>query len=230
MKLEDILLNDRTVQPFCRKYEKELEEILFFLTQAESIFEDYFSVIPEHTPKWVQEFTFMSIESVISATRLLIEGHVNPSGNTMRVAYESLCMSILLTSEEPLEVSRNKPLVVFNEAFEQNHGRSKPYLSVEHVINNAERLGLSEGLGWLKEAKNFYNAYSHSSLISMGSLILRSRTSVIAGGYHPEKHELYTSCLTFIVRYSRLLPELVAEIGKRNLTNSLRGIPNARDS
>ena len=229
MTLNEILFDDRSVQPFCIRFKRELTEILVLLSNTEKAYEKSFSDLPEDRPKWVQEFTFMSIESTISATRLLIEGHVNASGNTMRIAYESLCMAILLTSQNPVVIAKGKKArpLDFAKAFEQKHGQTKPYLAVDHVISNAQEVGLTDGSIWLKEAKSFYNAYSHSTLISMNSLMLTGGKAIIGGGYFPEKDEVYSNSLRFITRLLRMYPKIIETIGQRNLTNCLRGIRNA---
>ncbi|MUK47565.1 hypothetical protein GNP79_19215 [Aliivibrio fischeri] len=220
MSIKDILINDRSVSEFSHAFHSELAEIITLLEETETVFENNFILRDNHRCKYVQEFTFMAIESVVSATRLLIEGHVNSSGNTMRIAYESLCMAILLSSDCSIVINKGKSpkTINFYKSYLEKHGKTKPYLAVDHVINNAEVLGLNSGKCWLKGAKEFYNTYSHSSLISMGSLILSSGNSIVGGGYHEEKIKLYTDNLEFIARFLRQLPCLVEAIGNRNLT------------
>ena len=108
MTIRDILVTDRSVAEFCSTFDSEITEITNLLEQSESCFEHYFSEPEKQKYKWVQEFTFMTIESLVTATRLLIEGHINASGNTMRISYESLCLAILLSAENNVLISESK--------------------------------------------------------------------------------------------------------------------------
>lgn len=195
------------------------------LEQSESCFEYYFSEPDKQKYKWVQEFTFMTIESLVTATRLLIEGHINASGNTMRISYESLCLAILLSAENNVIIDKGKNAkpVNFYKSYEQGKNNTKAHRAIDNVLSNADTLGLIEGHKWLKQAKNFYNGYSHASIMTMGSLMLPSGKPIIAGGFYKEKLDLYKDHLKFIIRYANHLPRFIEVIALRNLTSALNG-------
>ena len=225
MSIHNILVTDRSVAEFCSIFDSEITEITNLLEQSESCFEHYFSEPEKQKYKWVQEFTFMTIESLVTATRLLIEGHINASGNTMRISYESLCLSILLSAESNVIIDKGKKAqpVNFYKAYEQGRSNCKAHRAIDNVLLNAETLGLIEGREWLKQAKNFYNGYSHASIMTMGSLMLPSGKPIIAGGFYNEKLDLYKDHLKFIVRYANHLPKLIEAVALRNLTSALNG-------
>ncbi|MFV0468710.1 MAG: hypothetical protein ACK5MK_07275 [Dysgonomonas sp.] len=163
----------------------------------------------------------MTIESLVTATRLLIEGHINASGNTMRISYESLCLAILLSADRKLIIdkSKNAQPVSFYKAYEQGKNNTKAHRAIDNVLSNANTLGLVEGSEWLAQAKDFYNGYSHASIMAMSSLILPSGKSIIAGGFYKEKLNLYKEHLKFITRLANQLPKLIEVIALRNLQN-----------
>jgi hypothetical protein len=210
LSIRNILVTDRSVAEFCSTFDSEITVITNLLEQSESCFEHYFSEPEKQKYKWVQEFTFMTIESLVTATRLLIEGHINASGNTMRISYESLCLAILLSAESNVIIDKGtnaKPVNFYKS----------------YVLLNADTLGLIEGSEWLKQAKNFYNGYSHASIMTMGSLMLPSGKPIIAGDFYKEKLDLYKDHLKFIVRYANHLPKLIEAVALRNLTSALNG-------
>ncbi|MFC3032731.1 hypothetical protein ACFOEE_09380 [Pseudoalteromonas fenneropenaei] len=225
MSIRNILVTDRSVAEFCSIFEPEITVITNLLEQSESCFERYFSEPEKQKYKWVREFTFMTIESLVTATRLMIEGHINASGNTMRISYESLSLAILLSAERNVIIDKSKKAkpVNFYKAYEKGNSNTKAHRAIDNVLSNADTLGLIEGGEWLKQAKNFYNGYSHASIMAMGSLMLPSGKSIIAGGFYKEKLDLYKDHLKFIVRYANHLPKLIEAVGLRNLTNALNG-------
>ncbi|QFU04404.1 hypothetical protein FIU82_05125 [Pseudoalteromonas sp. THAF3] len=222
LNIRNILVTDRSVAEFCSIFDSEITVITSQLEHIESCFEQYFSEPEKQKYKWVQEFTFMTIESVVTATRLLIEGHINASGNTMRISYESICLAILLSAESNVVIDKGKKAkpINFYKAYEQGKSNTKAHRAVDNVLLNASTLGLVEGSEWLKQAKNFYNGYSHASITTMSSLMLPSGKPIIAGGFHKEKLDLYKDHLQFIVRYANHLPKLIEAIALRNLTSN----------
>ena len=225
MSIRNVLVTDRSVAEFCSIFDSEITVITNLLEQSESCFEHYFSEPEKQKYKWVQEFTFMTIESLVTATRLLIEGHINASGNTMRISYESLCLAILLSAENNVIIDKGKRAkpVNFYKAYEQGKSNTKAHRAIDNVLLNIDTLGLIDGSEWLKQAKNFYNGYSHASIITMGSLMLPSGKSIIAGGFYKEKLDLYKDHSKFIVRFANHLPKLIEVVALRNLTSALNG-------
>ncbi|UPW17366.1 hypothetical protein M0C34_14080 [Agarivorans sp. TSD2052] len=223
MGIRDILVTDRSVAEFCSIFDSEITVITNLLEQSESCFEHYFSEPEKQKYKWVQEFTFMTVESLVTATRLLIEGHINASGNTMRISYESLCLAILLSAESNVLISKSKKAepVDFYKSYLQGNKNTKAHKAIDIVLLNADTLGLIEGYEWLKQAKDFYNGYSHASIMTMGSLMLPSGKPIIAGGFYKDKLDLYKDHLKFIARLAKHLPRLIEVVALRNLKSAL---------
>ncbi|MEL0630385.1 hypothetical protein [Psychromonas aquatilis] len=142
----------------------------------------------------------------------------------MRISYESLCLAILLSIKNNVIIDRGKKAkqINFYKAYEQGKNNEKAYKAIDNVISNADILGLIEGREWLKEAKNFYNGYSHASIMTMGALMLPSGKSIIVGDFYKEKLDLYEDHLKFIIRYANQRPKLIEQIALRNLTSALK--------
>jgi len=220
VQVDRILLDDRTISEFLSHFEDDIRELIQHIKKCEDIFESCFINSSGRSKKWVKEYLFLSIESTVSSIRLLSEGHINAAGNTMRISYESLCVSMLLTSPELITVGRgkNKKEIDFNLAFENGENIAKPHLAINTVVKNSDVLGLKEGENWLREAKNFYNGYSHASMMVFSSIVLESGKSIVGGGFNKEKLNIYAEHLKFIKRLLVHLPEIIEEIANRNLT------------
>lgn len=137
----------------------------------------------------------------------------------MRISYESLCLAILLSADRNIIIDKSKEAkpVNFYDAYQQNRNNTRPHKAIDNVLLNADTLGLIEGKEWLKQAKNFYNGYSHASIIAMGSLMLPSGRSIIAGDFYKEKLSLYKDHIKFMIRYAKQLPNLIEVVATRNL-------------
>lgn len=141
----------------------------------------------------------------------------------MRISYESLCLAILLSAEKNVLISKSKKAkpVDFYKFYLQGNKSTQAHKSIDNVLLNADALGLIEGYEWLEQAKNFYNGYSHASIMTMGSLMLPSGKPIIAGGFYKEKLDLYKDHLKFILRFAKHLPKLLEVVALRSLTSVL---------
>ncbi len=218
MEFDEIILGDRTIAGFKSDFEIDVIQILKHLNTCETAFKNFILTNENPKFKWVQEYVFLSLETSVTSLRLLAEGHINAAGNTMRISYESLCMSILLSSPVRLKVGRGKQQkeIDFYSGYLNKDAFTKAHLSIDLVVRNASVLGVTSGKGWLKQAKDFYNGYSHASEMVFSSLILKSGKSIIGGGYNEEKREIISAHLKQIHKLAKQLPELIKEISLRN--------------
>ncbi|QYK04585.1 hypothetical protein [Shewanella zhangzhouensis] len=155
---------------------------------------------------------------------MLTEGFINASGNTFRISYEALAMCMLLTTNAKVQVGRGKKvkLIDFDEAYFSGDKSTYPYQAIDIVVNNVEAIGLEQGSNWLKQAKDFYNGYSHASHMVFSSLVLKNGCSIIGGGYNSEKDDIYKNHLQFVKRFSDQLPNLINILAMRDLTKALK--------
>jgi len=225
MELNDIILGEREISGFKSDFEIEVTQIIKRLNTCESVFESLMLANEKPKFKWVNQYVFLSLETSVTSLRLLAEGHINAAGNTIRISYESLCMSILLSSPKKLKVGRGKQQkeIDFYSNYINKDNSAKAHLSIDIVIKNANTLGLTSGKEWLKQAKNFYNGYSHASEMVFSSLVLKSGKSIVGGGYNEEKRDIVSNHLEYIDRLAKQLPELIKEVASRNLTSNLNG-------
>ena len=193
-------------EAFIKDFEEELIEL-------SKIFSDAFNLLdkspcnndPSTRASTVSGYIFLAIESAVTASQLLVLGHLAPAGNSMRISYESLCYSALLKKEVELVVSNGKHKFNFYADYlkKSNHTRADKVIGV--VVKNKEALGLNQGgVDFLVGAKKFYNGYSHASLMLLHSKIKPStRQLYIAGGYENERVDVFKNQLEFIKRYSK---------------------------
>lgn len=132
-------------------------------------------------------------------------------------------LAILLSAEKNVLISKSKKAkpVDFYKFYLQGNKSTQAHKSIDNVLLNADALGLIEGYEWLEQAKNFYNGYSHASIMTMGSLMLPSGKPIIAGGFYKEKLDLYKDHLKFILRFAKHLPKLLEVVALRSLTSVL---------
>lgn len=223
IETRQIIRDDRSIKEFVSKFDDDLAEIIQNFETSEKAFESAYRDVANSTT-WVREYLFLCLESQISGVRLLTEGFVNAAGNTFRISYEALAMCILLTARTKVKVGRGKQVkfIDFHEAYCSGDRAASPYQAIDTVANNAKNIGLEQGSNWLKQAKDFYNGYSHASHITFSSLVLKNGQSIVGGGYNSGKDDIYNSHLQFAKRFSIQLPNLITSVAKRDLTKPVK--------
>lgn len=158
---------------------------------------------------------FLVMESCASATKLLVAGHINPAGNTMRVAYEALATALLLAGN--VKVMRENAEHDYRSAFNRGDRWARPYRSAKYVEEYQSQVGLNdEGVEFLKAAIDFYNNHSHSTAMAFAAKIGNvSHTANIGGGYDSQMEDQARSYLKFILRFVQQLPRIVEGITRR---------------
>lgn len=193
---------------FIKDFEKELKELSNVFSEAFNLLEKSpCNQDPSTRASTVTGYIFLAIESAVTATQLLVLGHIAPAGNSMRISYESLCYSALLKKETKLVVANGKHKFSFYDDYLKKKSHTRADKVIDMVVKNKEELGLNQGgVDFLVGAKNFYNGYSHASFMLLHSKIKPStRQLYIAGGYENERLDIFTEQLKFIKRYSKNL-------------------------
>ncbi|PKG78918.1 hypothetical protein CXF80_11705 [Shewanella sp. Actino-trap-3] len=200
--------DDESRKAFIKDFEEELKEL-------SKIFSDAFNLLenspcnqdPSTRASTVSGYIFLAIESAVTATQLLVLGHIAPAGNSMRISYESLCYSALLKKEIKLVVANGKHKFDFYDDYVKKKSHTRADKVIDVVVKNKDGLGLNQGgVDFLVGAKKFYNGYSHASFMLLHSKIKPStRQLYIAGGYENERLEIFKEQLKFIKRYSKNL-------------------------
>ncbi|WEM43893.1 hypothetical protein PTW35_08995 [Photobacterium sp. DA100] len=200
---------------FLSDFRDEVVELLDIFSQAFNLLEESpCNNDPSNRACTVSGYIYLAIESAVTATQLLSLGHVAPAGNSMRISYESLCFSALLKRKDKLKVAKGKHQFNFYEEYMKKSAHTRADKVVGLVVENKDLLGLnSEGVDFLKGAKNFYNGYSHASYLLLHSKIkLSTKQLYIAGNYDNERKELFKQQLEFIKRYSSNLDDWIRAV------------------
>lgn len=182
------------------------------LLQLSKLFSEAFTLLnaspcisdPSERAGIVSAYIYLAIESAVTATQLLVLGHIAAAGNSMRISYESRCYSALLKKEVELEVPNGKYKFNFYSDYQKKSKHTRADNVIDVVVKNKELIGVDEeGVILLKTAKNFYNGYSHATLLLTHSKIKPStRQMYVAGRYDNERYETFKTQLNFIIRYS----------------------------
>jgi len=187
-------------------FKAEIEELSLILSEAFKLLEIsdcYRDQSPRATS--VSGYLFIAIESAVTAMQLLSLGHLAPAGNSMRISYESLCLSVLLQKRNKIQVRNGKHKIDFYSEYTKRSGNTTADKAIDLVIKNKDILGLNEGgADFLITAKKFYNGYSHASLMLVHSKIKPSTMEMyVAGGYEHDRFEIFRKQIQFIIRFSR---------------------------
>jgi hypothetical protein len=153
----------------------------------------------------VSGYLYVAIESSITATQLLSIGHTAASGNSMRIAYEALCYAALLKKEVKIKNTNTKKEFNFFEEYEKKSKLTMSHMVLPLVIKNHLHMGINTNyVEFLKKAKDFYNCFSHATLMLVRSKIKPSTKQIyVAGGYDLEQKEEYKSQIDYIIHFSK---------------------------
>lgn len=135
------------------------------------------------------------VERLFTSLKLLCSGFVNPSGNQMRVALESVALSALLSwrGKMNLPANRNKwKKDDFFLSYIQDKSYTRPHRALYILDKNKELIGFTEkGINIIKHVKDLYNNHSHASFIAMRAALVNENQIIFGGGYNNEQKEIY---------------------------------------
>ena len=140
-----------------------------------------------------------------------------------RQSLESICMSILLATDQKVDLSKKKPNIDFFNEFNQEYNKllknqkastyyTLTHLSYGHVEKNATKLGVdTEAFEELKKSKDFYNKYSHSSILTMGARMTEVRFR-FGCGVEDLDLSIYAKEIDGRVNYAKIIPDFIETI------------------
>jgi hypothetical protein len=133
------------------------------------------------------------------STKLLIWGLLVPAGNMMRQVLEIISMAFLAS----------KPRLGFLDRYAS--GRYSTDGAVRDVIKNHKNLNLEhDALRILREARDFYNKFSHPTLLTVATFIeLGGGTTYFGASSDPGKQEAYDKEISTRVQVAGLLENMI---------------------
>jgi hypothetical protein len=133
------------------------------------------------------------------SVKLLLNGYLVPSGNLCRNAIESLAIAILISVPE----TRCFELLM--------EGKEFAHQSVYLLQKHAALVGVKpEAIGSLITNYKFFHQYSHSSLLSLSSVIISPEASNIGAVFVGDRLDGYTTELENRINLAKLITNGIA--------------------
>jgi hypothetical protein len=150
----------------------------------------------------VSSLIFGALSLHLMSTKLLIWGLLVPAGNMMRQVFEIISMAFLAS----------KPRLRFLDRYES--GRYSINCAVRDVIKNHKKLNLEHSaLEILREKRDFYNKFSHPTLLTIATFIEFGGGSTYFGAsFDPGKQEAYDKEVSARVQVAGLLENMIQGI------------------
>jgi hypothetical protein len=206
--------NDNSRSQFLAHFSTEIEELAKALSQAHRRFVLINSRVPQDERSGLtQAFLYSAFDALVSATHLLIFGHLLAAGNLMRNWGESVAMALLCSNDRLSDF----------ELFARDPSKYATHKAIDRLGNRkvAKFLDVNpEGLAVFKEINGFYNEHSHASAwaISARGIQDASGNLTLAGEFDPGKLDYYRHQLSLRRSACDRLFEIMV-IAEQNLTN-----------
>ena len=157
---------------FISHFEQEINDFIGAFLRAYDRWVWFDSKINNDERKaYISAFLYLSLNSLLNSTSLLVSGYMIPSGNLMRTIIEAVSAAILI-SDNKLDYYRK----IKENAFSPNK-------FVDAVSRNANTLGInSKSWNAFMKLRNIYNDYSHASLFNLSSTLSFSQEGALNFG------------------------------------------------
>ena len=107
---------------------------------------------------YCSSYIFAAITLHFTSMKLFISGYLAPAGGTQRQVYESICLAFLCA---------DRRLNIIDQIAENKYSLNK---ACRDLLRHGKDMGLSSGLlKFLKGNIDFYNMYSHVSILTVDS-------------------------------------------------------------
>ncbi len=200
MRAELSQWNIRVFERFVERFEDDIEAIAASVADAYEHWRAFdASINGNENRAYISGLIYGALSLHVSSTKLLIWGHLVPSGNTMRQVLEIIAMAFLASG----------PGLDFLERYTQGHYST--HLAIRDVIRHADRLNLDLGaLEILKKSQKFYDNFSHPTLMTLGTLMeYDSGTTVFGASFDEGKIDAYEKEIMTRMQVAALFPNFI---------------------
>ena len=164
--------------------------------------------------KLVGRFIFLAIDNVFLSVKFLSLGYFSQSGNSMRQSLESVCMAILISYEDEIEIGKGKKINFF-DAYIKNYRNTRAHNSIRYVQRNIDVLGVqAQAVDTMLAGKEHYNNYSHPNMLTFAARMISTDGGpfVVGGGYDSDKISTYEQELKDRIKFAKTLPDFICSI------------------
>ncbi len=168
----------------------------------------------------VGAFVFGVLDDIMVSTKLLLTGKLPAAGNLMRQVIEGIAMSILCSADKPLIVRRktkkeSEIKMLYWDRLNAGDKLTRGYLAVDQLAWNAVQLGvLAVAVERLREAKDYYNTFSHCGTATITNRVSLEGIGVfhMGGHFDDAKVEVYRAELRGRIGLCRMLPSFMEHL------------------
>lgn len=148
---------------------------------------------------------FAFITRLILSMRLLMVGHITLAGATMRQAVEAIALTLLFSKYG---------LPYLREAWED---RFSVHKAIDILYKNRKKLKLNkEALQVMKNNRDFYHKFSHSTILAMNDMINMDGSGIYLGASFDEaKLPFYEKEVTSRVNLSKILVNVIEGVTRQ---------------
>jgi hypothetical protein len=184
-------------------YPEQLQRFFKSMDMAYHAWKKFDETVNENRARaHISALIFGTLSLHLTSTKLLVWGLLVPSGNIMRQVLETVCMAFLAS----------KPALGYIELYESN--RYSTGKAVRDVLRNSKKLNLArDALDILKEARDFYDKFSHPTLLTMTTFIaLGGDNTYLGASFDPGKQDAYQKEISTRVQVAGLLTNMIQRI------------------
>ena len=208
--------NKSIIDQFAERYSQEILEFSEGFSHAYRQFRQFDRITAnDERAAYVAGLIFALLDNLLVSMKLLVAGHLIPSGNLMRQATESTAVAILCSSKEKVVVQgkkgKRKVINYFNH-FKSGSSVAQSSKALNQLELNKAALGIrDDAIEKLKAARKFYHQYSHPSMLSLGVTISHISPNIffMGGSFDEGKIEAYQKEIKHRIGFSHILPNLI---------------------
>jgi hypothetical protein len=182
------------------RYQEQLERFVESMTTSYSAWQEFDATLAGDSQRaHISALIFGALSMHLMSTKFLTWGLLVPAGNTMRQVLEIICMAFLAS----------KPSLGFLDRYAS--GRYSTNDAVRDVIKNHTKLNLNhDALATLRDARDFYNKFSHPTLLTITTFIaLGGDHTFFGASFDPDKQYAYDKEVSTRVQVAGLLENMI---------------------
>jgi hypothetical protein len=166
---------------------KEIEKCYMYEKEYEIL--DRGNIQANHLIK----LTMQTFDSILTAFSLFVIGYHVPSNHMIRQSFESMFLSILVSTHKPLNVSKRIPNAIFYEAYHRRLEFTYGFKAEKILSANLERLSINaDAFNNMVLIYKHYHNYSHPSIYSLLTRFDFQNSMECWGPNHnPDHKEIY---------------------------------------
>jgi hypothetical protein len=203
IRLELFSWDHEIPEQYRSRYREYLDQFVASMARAHRAWENFDATLQASEQRaHISSLIFGALSLHVMSTKLLVWGLLVPAGNTMRQVLEIMCMALLAS----------KPRLGYLERYSSD--RYSTTHAIRDALKNAEKLSLvPEALVTLQEARDFYNKFSHPTLLTIATYVeVGGNRTYIGASFDEGKQYAYAKKMSTRAQVAGLLNNVIEAI------------------